>query len=244
MRTQGVLPARAIDSLAQMQAVFARVPVLLRDATGHPCHRAQAAADRAADYSGKKKVTRKNTLIAYSNRYSHYLGPATSGTTPDYQLLKKEFDGNPGLLDLGQVLADLGYLSLLPESLPHRKPWRSKKRPVTALMSARLANNQAHAAAASRSNMPSAGPSVGAVLGRSTALNPPLSTTESRTWPVTFGIGSWPKRKRLSRNKSGKWSKKNVLLSSVKQDVLLLVIPTPTYSFLPQRLAQGFGHAA
>ena len=59
MRTQGVLPARAIASLAQMQQVFADVPVLLLDATERPQHRPQhrprAVADRAADYSGKKK---------------------------------------------------------------------------------------------------------------------------------------------------------------------------------------------
>ena len=40
LRTLGVLPARAIDSLAQMQAVFAEVPVLLLDATERPFHRA------------------------------------------------------------------------------------------------------------------------------------------------------------------------------------------------------------
>ena len=59
LRTQGVLPARAIASLAQMQQVFADVPVLLLDATERPQHRPQhrprAVADRAADYSGKKK---------------------------------------------------------------------------------------------------------------------------------------------------------------------------------------------
>jgi hypothetical protein len=55
LRTLGVLPARAIDSLAQMQQVFANVPVLLLDATERPYRRAQAAPDRAADYSGKKK---------------------------------------------------------------------------------------------------------------------------------------------------------------------------------------------
>ena len=133
LRTLGVLPARAIDSLAQMQAVFADVPVLLLDATERPCHRAQAAVDRAADYSGKKRATRKTTLIAVPDRYIHYLGPTTSGTTHDYQMLKNEFDVNPGLFDLWQVLADLGYLGavtdygLAPQSLPHRKPRRSKK---------------------------------------------------------------------------------------------------------------------
>lgn len=56
LRTQGVLPARAIDSLAHMQAVFAEVPVLLLDATERPQHRPRAVVDRAADYSGKKKT--------------------------------------------------------------------------------------------------------------------------------------------------------------------------------------------
>jgi len=56
LRTQGVLPARAIDSLAQMQQVFAGVPVLLLDATERPRHRPRAVVDRAADYSGKKKT--------------------------------------------------------------------------------------------------------------------------------------------------------------------------------------------
>ena len=55
LRTLGVLPARAIDSLEQMQQVFADVAVLLLDATERPHRRAEAAVDRPADYSGKKK---------------------------------------------------------------------------------------------------------------------------------------------------------------------------------------------
>ena len=104
-----MLPVRAIDSLAQMQAVFVDVTVLLLDATERPYRRARAAVDRPADYSGKKRPTRKNTLIADPLRYIHYLGPTVNGTTHDYQMLKKEFDVNLGLLDLFQVLADLGY---------------------------------------------------------------------------------------------------------------------------------------
>ena len=84
-------------------------------------------------------MTRKNTLIADAARYIHYLGPTTCGSTHDYQLLKTEFDANLGLLDLFELLADLGYLGLVadydlpPESPPHRKPRRSKKRPDTTL---------------------------------------------------------------------------------------------------------------
>jgi hypothetical protein len=90
-------------------------------------------------------------LIADPVRYIHYLGPTTCGSTHDYQLLKNEFDANLGLLDLFDLLADLDYLGLVtdydlpPQSLPHRKPRRSKKRPDAALSDAQRAENVAHA---------------------------------------------------------------------------------------------------
>jgi hypothetical protein len=99
----------------------------------------------------KKRLTRKNTLIADPSRYIHYLGPTTSGSTHDYQLLKNEFDVNLGLLDLFDLLADLGYLGLVRDydlpaaSLPHRKPRRSKKYPAAALTDAQRADNCTHA---------------------------------------------------------------------------------------------------
>ena len=99
----------------------------------------------------KKRLTRKNPLIADPSRYIHYLGPTTSGATHDFQLLKNEFDVNLGLLDLFYLLADLGYLGLIkeydvpPESLPQRKPRRSKKSPAAALTEAQRADNRAHA---------------------------------------------------------------------------------------------------
>lgn len=54
--------------------------------------------DQAADYSGKKRATRKNTLIIAQDRYTHYLEPTTSATTHDYRILQDEFDANLGLL--------------------------------------------------------------------------------------------------------------------------------------------------
>ncbi|WP_166648015.1 transposase family protein [Hymenobacter sp. UV11] len=56
LQAKGVLPVRAIASLAEMHALFADVPVLLLDATERPHHRPQAVVDRQADYSGKKKT--------------------------------------------------------------------------------------------------------------------------------------------------------------------------------------------
>ena len=66
-------------------------------------------------------------------------------------MLKNEFDVNLGLLDLWQLLADLGYLGLVADydvsaqSLPHRKPRRSKKNPNTALTDSQRTDNHAHA---------------------------------------------------------------------------------------------------
>ena len=52
----GVLPARRLDSLEEMQAVFAHVDTLLLDATERLAQRPQAAVDRPGSYSGKKKL--------------------------------------------------------------------------------------------------------------------------------------------------------------------------------------------
>ena len=108
--------------------------------------------DRKADYSGKKRRTRKNTLIADPSRYIHYRGPTTSGSTHDFQLPRNEFNANPGLLDLFTLLADLGYLGLVKHDdvpagslMPHRKPRRSKKGPVSAPTDVQRADNCAHA---------------------------------------------------------------------------------------------------
>lgn len=66
-------------------------------------------------------------------------------------MLKNEFNVNLGLLDLFQVLADLGYLGVvkdydLPaESFPHRKSRRSKKHPKTCLTADQCAHNKTHA---------------------------------------------------------------------------------------------------
>lgn len=66
-------------------------------------------------------------------------------------MLKNEFDVNLGLLDLFDLLADLGYLGVVadyevaPQSLPHRKPRRSKKCPDAALTDTQRADNAAHA---------------------------------------------------------------------------------------------------
>ena len=66
-------------------------------------------------------------------------------------MLKNEFDQNLGLLDLWQILADLGYLGLVvdfnvsDQTWPHRKPRRSKKNLNTALSDEQRNENQTHA---------------------------------------------------------------------------------------------------
>ena len=55
-RALGMLPARAIDPLAQMQALFADVPMLLPDATEWPCRRPHAAASRSSTPSAEPNI--------------------------------------------------------------------------------------------------------------------------------------------------------------------------------------------
>lgn len=204
LRTQGVLPARAIESLAQMQQVFAEVPTLLLDATERPVQRPQALVDRQADYSGKKRLMRKNTLIADLQRYIHYLGPTTAGSTHDYQLLKQEFDVNLGLLDLFEVLADLGYLGLVSDynlpasSLLHRKPRRSKRQSDTQLTIAQRVDNHAYARRWVRVEHAISGAKrLGSVT--QTCRNKAASFCD-RTMTLACGIWNWHITQRVNPN--------------------------------------------
>ena len=147
---------------------------------------------------------RKNTLIADPQRYIHYLGPTTAGSTHDYQLLKQEFDVNLGLLDLFEVLADLGYLGLagdyeLPaSSLPQRKPRRSQRQPDTALTAAQRADNQAHARRRVRVEHAISGAKrLGSVT--QTCRNKAASFCD-RTMALACGIWNWQLTQRLNPN--------------------------------------------
>ena len=140
-------------------------------------------------------MTRKNTLIADPSRYIHYLGPTSSGTTHDYQMLKNEFDANLGLLDLWQILADLGYLGLVPdydlapESLPHRKPRRSKKHPLTALTDTQRADNRAHARRRVKVEHAISGAKRLGCVTQVYRTSPTPSTTELWPLPAESGTG-------------------------------------------------------
>ncbi len=92
MQDLGVLPVRQITSLDEMQQVFKDLKTILVDASERPYLRSAAALEQAADYSGKKRHTRKNTLISSRDRYIYYLGQTVCGSTHHYQLLKSEFD--------------------------------------------------------------------------------------------------------------------------------------------------------
>ena len=83
LRALGVLPARAIDSLAQMQALFADVPMLLLDATEQPCHRAHAAASRLSTPSAEP-----NAWTASPKFTATSPGPSTAGSCFGLRYLK------------------------------------------------------------------------------------------------------------------------------------------------------------
>ena len=75
LRALGVLPVRAINSLAQMQALFADVPMLLLDATERPCRRAHAAASGSSMPSAEP-----NAWAASPKSTATSPGPSTVGS--------------------------------------------------------------------------------------------------------------------------------------------------------------------
>lgn len=111
---------------------------------------------------------------------------------------------NLGLLDLFEVLADLGYLGLvgdydLPESsLPHRKPRRTKQQSERPLTAAQRVANQAHARRRVRVEHAISGAKrLGAVT--QTCRNKAASFCD-RTMALACGIWNWHLSQRLNPN--------------------------------------------
>jgi hypothetical protein len=78
-----------------------------------------------------------------------YLGGAFTGRNHDYSMLKQEFPPEHDWFDDLDVLVDLAYLGMSKDYrggsifLPHKKPRRSKKNPVTQLTDEQKAKNRA-----------------------------------------------------------------------------------------------------
>lgn len=78
-----------------------------------------------------------------------FLGQTFAGHTHDYTMLKTEFPPEEAWFEFLHVLVDLGYQGILKDyggeeiQLPHKKPRKSKKNPVTSLTDEQKAENQA-----------------------------------------------------------------------------------------------------
>lgn len=78
-----------------------------------------------------------------------YLGKTFFGHSHDYTMLKEEFPPEEAWFEFLQVLVDLGYQGILTDyvgddiQVPHKKPRKSKKNPVTSLSKEQKAENQA-----------------------------------------------------------------------------------------------------
>ena len=78
-----------------------------------------------------------------------FLGGTFSGHTHDYTMLKEEFPPEKGWFDFLRVLVDLGYQGIVSDypggniGIPHKKPRKSKKNPVTSLSDEQKAENRA-----------------------------------------------------------------------------------------------------
>lgn len=78
-----------------------------------------------------------------------FLGRTFSGHTHDYTMLKEEFPPGKAWFQFLQVLADLGYQGIVSDysgeniRIPHKKPRKSKKNPITSLSDEQKAENRA-----------------------------------------------------------------------------------------------------
>jgi hypothetical protein len=83
------------------------------------------------------------------NKAIVFLGRTFAGHTHDYTMLKEEFPPEEAWFAFLQVLVDLGYQGILTDyvgqeiQVPHKKPRKSKKNPVTSLTDEAKAENQA-----------------------------------------------------------------------------------------------------
>jgi len=78
-----------------------------------------------------------------------FLGGTFSGHTHDYTMLKEEFPPEKSWFQFLQILADLGYQGIVSDYLgeqiriPHKKPRKSKKNPITSLSDEQKKENRA-----------------------------------------------------------------------------------------------------
>lgn len=78
-----------------------------------------------------------------------FVGKTFVGHIHDYTMLKKEFPPEEAWFELFQVLVDLGYQGILTDyvgekiQVPHKKPRKSKRNPVTSLSEEQKAENKA-----------------------------------------------------------------------------------------------------
>ncbi len=83
------------------------------------------------------------------NKVIVYLGNTFAGHTHDYTMLKEEFSPDINWFEFVQVLVDLGYQGIVKDyngeqiMIPHKKPRKSKKKPVTSLTEKQKSENQA-----------------------------------------------------------------------------------------------------
>lgn len=88
-------------------------------------------------------------MISTLDKVILFLGQTFAGHTHDYTMLKAEFPPEEAWFEFLQVLVDLGYQGILKDyvgeaiHLPHKKPRKSQKNPVTSLTDEQKAENQA-----------------------------------------------------------------------------------------------------
>jgi hypothetical protein len=87
-------------------------------------------------------------VIATTSKWILFVGDTFSGHFHDYSMLKTEFSPEQPWFQTVRALLDLGYQGICTDfigeniEIPHKKPRKSKKKPVTSLTDEQKAENQ------------------------------------------------------------------------------------------------------
>ena len=134
-----LMPYRELTTPEELKAALQGGDRLLSDATERAYHRSQNEAKQREHYSGKKRHTLKNTVMAQPDSFIVFLDRPFSGHNHDYLRLKQEFPPEWDWFADINVRVDLGYLGIRSDyrgdriAIPTKKPRKSQKNPQPAI---------------------------------------------------------------------------------------------------------------
>jgi hypothetical protein len=148
-----VLPFQQINTPDEMIKLIEKYNKLIIDCVEISCVRPQNNDKQKEYYSGKKKRhTFKSLVISDTNKVILFTSIFVAGSVHDYTLMKQLFNPELNWFSDISILLDLGFYGASNEyingnnlKLPHKKPKKSKSKPITNLTKKQKEENKIHA---------------------------------------------------------------------------------------------------